>query len=131
VNADLLRRAAEKLRLAAHEVPTYFPADWHPVFTDSESLTGVRSCPEHNPSGDDLTGPYKALWACDRCEHIETCGEGLAAYIALMHPPVALALADLLDEMVQYTESPLCNPEWPPLLAAVAVAEAILRERAS
>jgi hypothetical protein len=94
--ADLLRRAATKLRETAHEVPAYFAQPWHSVYTDSESLTGIRVCENHEPPAD-LTAEQGVNWACDACEYFETYREGLAAYAALMHPPVALALADLLD----------------------------------
>lgn len=54
-----------------------------------------------------------------------------AEYIALMHPPVALALAEWLDELVRRAEemnSASCNV-WPDgSNHGVAMARAILRE---
>lgn len=123
MSADLLRRAATELRRSVEGVPSFFAPPWHPVLTDSESLTGVRSCSDHFNTA---AGPT-AEWACDNCEHIETYSEGLASYIAALHPPVALALADLLDAMVGFKDSTgLQLPEGPGTL--MAVARAVLRE---
>lgn len=99
MSADLLRRAAAKLREHAEAVPEFFAPPWHRVFTDSESLTGVRSCANHSISGDDLTDEDKLSWACDSCEHIETYSEPLGAYVTMLHPPVALALAAAMEEV--------------------------------
>ncbi len=49
--------------------------------------------------------------------------DGDRAYIALMHPPVALALADLLDQVAA--------PRVLSLSVALAVARAVLREEAT
>lgn len=127
MSADLLRRAAATLRARADGVPEYFAPPWHPVLTDSESLTGVRSCPQHDPAGDDLAEEDKTSWACRTCEHVETCSVGLAGYFATLHPPVAVALADLFNAMASFAEVSR-NPLPDGSGTLVAVARAVLRE---
>lgn len=90
--ADLLRRAAAKLREHAEKA---WPGAW---FSDEDTVytvDGVR-------------------WVAD-C----SAAANAANHIALMHPPVALALADWLD-----AEAHLYAPN----VAAFALARAILRE---
>lgn len=100
-----LRTAADKLRELA-EGATPGPWGWKPANPNKlgplhdASLTGP-SC--HLTSGDDV-------WIRD------------AAYITLMHPPVALALADWLDDEAARG---LGRPD---NVAAYAVARAVLRE---
>lgn len=86
MSSDLLRRAAAKLR---EVVDHRAPGDWFPVITDSESDTGLAICNNH-PVSD-------RGWACNDCWVVETYSEPLARYLAALHPPVALALADLFD----------------------------------
>jgi hypothetical protein len=83
-----LREAARQLRERVAAVPDDAKAPWRPVITDSESASGVGVCgqPDHD-------GP----WACDDCWPIETYSEGLAAYLASMHPRVGRALAAWWD----------------------------------
>jgi hypothetical protein len=77
VSADLLRRAAEKLREAVD--PDYvFVAPWTAV-KEVESLDGWTVRDPEGPIAEGLPGPE-------------------AAYFALVHPPVALALADWLNQ---------------------------------
>lgn len=91
MSAELLRRAAAKLRKYTAALPiVWHDRPWSPVFTDSESLTGVRACRKTH------TADMEA-YACDLCEDVETYSEGMAVFVALMQPAVALALADLLD----------------------------------
>lgn len=127
MSADLLRRAAAKLRQRAADVPPTWPAPWFPVITDSESVTGVAACADHEE--DPAEGPY---WACDSCEHFETYGEGLAAYVSAMHPPVALALADWLADLAELQDIAEWNRDEVPGGTAhpLAVARAVLREPA-
>ena len=82
--ADLLRRAAAKVREVVGGVPAYFTQPWPPVVTDSEPPAEV-------------TAEQGLNCACAACEHFEPYREGIAAYAALMHPSVALALADWLE----------------------------------
>lgn len=93
MSADLLRRAAVKLResAAVADMNGYMAAPWRTVLTDSESLTGVAGC------GGQAADEHVENSTCDDCTSIEAWMEPAAAYIALMHPPVALALAELLE----------------------------------
>jgi hypothetical protein len=119
MGADLLRRAADKLRKA---VDGRTAGEWFPVITDSESSTGVGICQDHAPSGVDPG------WVCDECHVVETYSEALADYIALMHPPVGLALADAMDavaRVVRYNEHSVARVGYGELIAA---ARAVLRE---
>jgi len=75
--ADLLRRAAGKLRDTA-AVTTFGTEGWAVDLKDSEVTTA---------DGGMMIADTREL----------TDGRPDASYIALMHPPVALALADLLD----------------------------------
>lgn len=78
MSADLLRRAAAKLR--EHANATNFGADgWVVDLKDSE-----------------VTTTDGGMMIADTMEL--TGARPDASYIALMHPPVALALADWLDE---------------------------------
>lgn len=84
MSADLLLRAAAKLRQHAR------PGEWATVLTDSESLTGFRVCNDHQAGDHDV---------CDNCHDVETYSEPLAAYVVLMHTPVALAIADVFERL--------------------------------
>lgn len=77
-SAELLRRAAEALRATAGNDVT--PAPWSVYFDASLDEHTVR-------------GPNRATQIVGTFDDQDAD----AAYIALMHPPVALALADLLD----------------------------------
>lgn len=114
MNADLLRRAAAKLRAGVTELNAdWRERPWRPVLVDGESLTGVAACKSVH-----ALNPEQA---CDYCWHMETYSEAVAAYIALAaHPPVALALADLLDARAGTVGGDRGDLE--------AVARAILRE---
>lgn len=78
MSADLLRRAAAKLRQHVEEAsPGPWTTDIWEIFSEAEAPHWL---------GETLSVDDEPL------------SEANAAYIALMHPPVALALADLLDE---------------------------------
>jgi hypothetical protein len=85
MSADLLRRAAAKLREHAR-----YAGEWATVFTDSESLTGFRVCNDHQADEHDV---------CDNCHDVETYSEPLAAYVVLMHTPVGRALGDVFERL--------------------------------
>lgn len=130
MSADLLRRAADKLRKDVAALPAdWRERPWTPVLTDSESLTGVRTCDApHDGDEDDDDSTALADWACDRCEHFETYSEGLASYVCTMHPAVALPLADAMDAVakaVQYGGGFAARVGYGEL---IAVARAVLRE---
>lgn len=111
MSADLMKRAAEKLRTA-------LAADY---LTD---------------------GPWECLDGGDRIVHIEPPTGAMecvvdepmsnpsnAEYIALMHPPVAEAMARLLDRIREVASGPGLPPSI--LGCADVVAEAIVREERS
>jgi hypothetical protein len=110
MSAALLRRAAKVLRERA-EGATDGP--WTAATDDPEM------CAVDAPSGralvDVLLGDSD-----DRDEHPQADAD--AAYIALMHPPVAIALADWLQ-----AETPWVDGGHVPVMA-LRVARAILRE---
>ncbi len=118
MSADLLARAAAKLRGQVQDLSDLWRGnEWFPVFTDSESLTGVRTCSMGHTT-DTLSD------ACDRCDDFETYSEPSAAYIALMHPPVALALAEVFESLAGcMTVAGACRDD-----RLEAVARAVLRE---
>jgi len=91
MSSDLLRRAAAKLREHVQDLPALWRGnEWFPVFTDS--LTGVRTCSKGHAADTQSD-------ACDWCDDFETYSEPSAAYIALMQPTVALALADVFEAL--------------------------------
>jgi hypothetical protein len=117
MSADLLRRAAALLRergtAAQHREPwcseyLYGAIRHVQRNVDRESLLG-GDCPTHGSDYDHCSGP----------------GMYDGPYVALMHPPVALALAESLESFVLVWERD--HEVWP---AAMAVARAILREDA-
>lgn len=142
MSADLLLRAAAKLRKNVAILPIdWRDRPWSPVITDSESLTGVRTCDSPHDSyavADDADPATAVDWACDGCEHFETYSEGLADYVSTLHPPVALALADWLDIAAKSIEARIIAETHVGVPdgtiktsdedAAIAVARAVLRE---
>jgi hypothetical protein len=80
MSAELLRRAADQLRdLASTATKRSAPPWWHHPGRPSDS---VRT---------------EAGWEVMACTYPDASAD-LAKYAALMHPPVALALADWLDD---------------------------------
>jgi len=118
MSADLLHRAAARLRKDTATLPVvWHDRPWFPVFTDSESLTGVRACRKTHTV--DMESD-----ACDLCEDIETYSEGLAGFVAMMQPAVALALADVFESLAgAITTAGACRDQ-----RLEAVACAVLRE---
>ena len=114
----ILRRAAEVLRDKATAAT---PGPWEGdlgVLAPREAwdLGGGRQCIAH------MAMP-----------HQEGRMRANAAYIALMHPPVALALGDWLDDIADYSREIIrelgTDPTALPWVArALAVARAVLRE---
>lgn len=121
MNADLLRRAAKTL--LAHADNTMGPAPWRYV-QDPDGTEGI----EAGDANDDDHGlmVYSHYTSDDGI----ALGDADGLYIALMHPPVALALAAWLDaaatdlDIAMFGENAVDR-------AAVATARAILREPAS
>lgn len=101
MSAELLRRAAAKLREHAERATL---APWQAAEHEGEwSVDGDIKPADHAWLADMRFGEQQAD----------------AEYIALMHPPVALALADWLDSEAQL---------YAPNKVGFAVARAILRE---
>lgn len=96
MNRELLHRAADVLRHAAREA-------------------------ESGPWGAELTGNGSAWVNLEYVNHAFTFHgfPDSADYVALVHPPVAAAVADWLDAEAQL---------YAPNISAFAVARAILRE---
>jgi hypothetical protein len=116
--ADLLRRAADKLRASANAA-SWGPWEVGPTFGARDNTVYVR--PE---GGFDWVGSTYT----DRGDppKVMTCQvsnvpqfRANAAYIVLMHPPVALALAEWLESEARLYASNI---------AAFVVALAVLRE---
>ena len=76
--AERLRAAATRLREVAGAAT---PGPW---FLDKGGDTGVYTAPRPSPASQDIAWSHSP---------------DVEAYIALMHPPVALALADWLDDL--------------------------------
>jgi hypothetical protein len=98
--ADELRAAAETLRTAATAADTKRPAPWTP------GAAGSVLSPREG--GVDYVTGYTI-----------NSGPQIAAYIALMHPDVGHALADLIDDQADGDDEGVINP-W-----ALAVARAL------
>ncbi len=123
MSADLLRRAAQHLRDRVADLGNHIPV-WtvegfsHHGYTSMEySLPGI----ERHKGADSMRNPL-------------TVGDDvdLAEYIAMMAPPVALALADWLevaaDNLALFLEVTGQAADLTADHAAAAVARAILRE---
>jgi len=114
VSADLLRRAATGLResaLAATPGPwkvVYFGDRGYPQRVVDDSATLIAQTYEGRDTSDPVRLPA-----------------GSPEYIALVHPPVALALADWLDLVECWYPA---APHSDEAEHAVAVARAVLRE---
>jgi hypothetical protein len=106
MSADLLRRAAAMLREHAN---TAIPGPW---VKDGGEIYN--------------TGPG-GLWVGETLHSMDPLTtEASSAYVVLMHPPVALALADLLDryaDVAPFAGWGSVNGE-----RLIAVARAVLRE---
>lgn len=113
--AEELRAAAEKLRTLtkAVDAPDLPDQSWH-VEACANKETGDCPCIVAQGTCDLEYGPVAALYIADA----ET--PELAAYIAAMGPPVALALADWLDSAAVDAEQ--IGPDH----RALAVARALL-----
>ena len=98
--AERLRAAATRLREVAGAAT---PGPW---FLDKGGDTGVYTAPRPSPSSEDIAWSHSP---------------DVEAYIVAMHPPVALALADWLDDTANEVES---HATYSP--NALAVADAVL-----
>jgi hypothetical protein len=110
MDIDLLRRAAAKLRKHAEAAPE---GPWVSL-DDGDRLVALRP-----------TWAKGFRYLVD--EPIDDTST--AEYFALMHPPVALAVAKLLDEAAEEIEANVPGFDWIHLYdAQFAVARAVLRE---
>jgi hypothetical protein len=121
VSADLLRRAANVLREHAETAQNKQP--WCPEYTWSAVRHVQRNC-------DFLECGYHGADHDAQCHSFDMYD---GRYVAMMHPPVALALADWLEANAEWMTDNYPSPGGRTQLdglddAAVAVARAILRE---
>jgi hypothetical protein len=126
VSADLLKRAAKVLRSHATIATSSHPAEPWTAF-QRDHLDRHIVCVElrWRDEGDAMPGGYRiADMSLDAPAEGWPLGQAVvdSQYIALMHPPVALALADWLDEIVADHEINF------PYQRVFALARAILRE---
>jgi hypothetical protein len=121
MSADTLKRAAAKLR---EHVEAATPGPWA-AENVYRLLPGCRclSCDEDEPYG-------KAIHEIDAVgeDASPTLKPGDADYIVLMHPPVALALADWLERYAQIWTTDQHSEYYADAPQALVVARAILRE---
>lgn len=120
MSAEILRRAADLMRERAEGAQgaswTWAPFDMHPTQTRVTVAVidaGERLLADMSPSGfeDDHPDPVAN-----------------AAHVASWHPTVARAVADWLDHMAQWFESPAWREDAINLHPATAVARAYLGE---
>lgn len=115
--ADLLRRAAARLREVASAAK---PGPWESHYSRQYGTLRLRSMAEVEFRSDAEILVAHTLGAP------ETVVEGTRVnfdYFATLHPPVALALADWLDEVAAWPGLPHMRTR-----SATAVAREILRE---
>jgi hypothetical protein len=109
-DTDLLRRAAVRLREHANAAT---PGPWESL-DEGDRLVAWKLDPA-GQFNDDF----------DYVVDEPISNPANAAFIALMHPPVALALADLLDKQATFLDA---NPDRTVGEPLAAVARAVLRE---
>ncbi len=124
-NPDLLRRAAAQLRQHA-EATTPYPwsiENWSHGWDDGQTWR------INGPTGEDATTPCVVETKTDDAGFFSQA-EADVEYVALMHPPVALALADWLDQAAEEVAIAGVMGGFQPrsLAGAVATAKAVLRE---
>lgn len=123
MSAELLRRAASRLRGYGEMLPgAMADRPWRVVQSDSEDMAGVAAC-----SDEVHADPENAIRSCDACWDMLTPHWQAARYVALMHPPVALALADHLESLAPLFAG-LADDGVDDGHEAIRLARAILRE---
>lgn len=119
MSAETLRRAAKVLRehaaaTAEHPAEVAWDVDSNGLHMDGTADYWLR--------------PHRgrpALWMGGRAR----CG--VPEFIALMHPPVALAMAEMLERLAplaQYWHEPYAAPFVPIIESGMRLARAVLRE---
>ena len=106
MSADILRRAAKTLRQRVAELPARVQSEW--VQDSSE----IYAEPAHEWVG----------------ETLQDGGDEIASYVVLMHPPVGLAVAALLDDFAESLDQELGIVQDSGTAGAIDIARAILRE---
>ena len=131
MSADLLRRAADKLREHAEAALRDSPDQRWMVDQSSDAGLVVGSfVPEDVDDDGSVSTGCIAFFAYPDDDDAKAYAGALdvASYMALMHPPVALALADVMDAVapaVQYSGGFAARLGYGEL---IAVARAVLRE---
>ncbi|GAA0720163.1 hypothetical protein Drose_06450 [Dactylosporangium roseum] len=122
--AERLRAAAKRVRDAAGKATPGadpYPGGWSGFGDPDRHRSALYAGP-----GVDGYRTGTVVEVKEDCDECVPMSQEDADYIGMLHPAVGHALADLLDEMVQYGLSPLCDPAWPPFVKAVATADQIL-----
>jgi hypothetical protein len=135
MSAGLLRRAAAKLRDAAAAALADPEERWMVDQSAEDGLVLASYMPGDVHGDGTISTSCIAYFAYpgDKDARAHHTAFGVASYAALLHPPVALALADLLDysarwfEKAEYDGYEYDDTE---ALPVIAVARAILREPA-
>jgi hypothetical protein len=124
MSAELLRRAAKELRERATAAVEDSPAPWSLQWDRQDlRLRSPETTDEYDEFNEIAAWTYVVRpWVA---EDYEECERSCPDYIAMMHPPVALALADWLDAIAR---NPFSVESW---TEATAVARAILREEST
>jgi hypothetical protein len=122
MSAELLRHAATVLREHAGGAQNKRP--WCPDYTWAAVRHVQRNCGDDFECGMHGADPDAECWSFDMYD---------GRYVALMHPPVALALAALLDAAapawaIDGSEPPRNPKDRAVMYELVALARAILRE---
>lgn len=107
MSADLLRRAAKVLRGHVADLPVKVQADWE------QDSSEIYTVPEREWVG----------------ETLQDGGAEIAYYVVMMHPPVALALAAVLDGLAEAIDGTVGDAAAANIFESeIALARAILRE---
>lgn len=126
MSAELLRRAAKTLRQHAENATGPGPWAWEATGQQGNSWgLGQMVDADGEPLAGDVTDVEGTEVVESICYQEDDNGNlSDPAYIALMHPPVALALADLLEAHIPLFDGLDPAPDH----EVFAVARAILRE---
>jgi hypothetical protein len=145
MSADLLRRAAAKLREAAAAALTDPGERWMVDQSPDDGLVLASYMPDDVQDDGSVSTSCIAYFAYpgDEDARAHVTALGVATFAALMHPPVALAVAELLDHIADDVSDAgdhiepggLVRDEYGSIrfdwTAAVKLARAILREEES
>jgi hypothetical protein len=135
VSAGLLRRAAVKLREYARAALANPDERWMADQSPDDGLVLASYMPGDVQDDGSVSTSCIAYFAYpgDKDARAHGTALGVAAYAALMHPPVAMAVANLLDHSARWFEKAEYDGyEYDEVeaLPVIAVARAVLRESA-